>query len=87
MVTIVIGMVTGIGVAILIAKQLSPLLHYISTKEIAALRYYLLDFKLVIAYKDIMFIFFSMIVISAVAVRFALKRVKTISPLKLLQQD
>jgi lipoprotein-releasing system permease protein len=87
MVTIVIGMVTGIAVAILIAKQLSPLLHYISTKEIAALRYYLLDFKLVIAYKDILFIFFSMIVISAIAVRFALKRVKTISPLKLLQQD
>lgn len=87
MVTIVIGMVTGIGVAILIAKQLSPFLHYISEKEIVALRYYLLNFKLVIAWKDIMFIFFSMIVISAITVRFALKRVKTISPLKLLQQD
>jgi lipoprotein-releasing system permease protein len=87
MVTIVIGMSFGITVAILIAKQLSPFLHYISTKEIAALRYYLLDFKLVITYKDILFIFFSMIVISAVTVRLALKRVKTISPLKLLQQD
>jgi len=87
MVVTSIGLVAGVSLGLLIGSQIGVLLHWLGNSGLAGLQYYLLDFRIVISWRDILAISFSMLVISSVTVRLSLGRIRRISPLEMLQQD
>ncbi|HHU88981.1 MAG: ABC transporter permease [Sphaerochaetaceae bacterium] len=87
MVVTILGIALGLVVALVLGHYLSPILVWLSKQGFEGLRYYLLDFKVVVAYTDLLFIVGSMVIIASVTVMFTLKRIKEISPLEVLQQD
>jgi lipoprotein-releasing system permease protein len=87
MVVTSIGLLAGVSLGLLIGSQIGVLLHWLGNSGLAGLQYYLLDFPIVISWRDLLAISFSMLVISSVTVRLSLGRIKRISPLEMLQQD
>lgn len=87
MVVTSIGLFAGVSLGLLIGSQIGVLLHWLGNSGLAGLQYYLLDFRIVISWRDLLAISFSMLVISSVTVRLSLGRIKRISPLEMLQQD
>ncbi len=81
------GLVLGLLLGILLGYLLSPFLLWLSKSGLEGLRYYLLDFNVVIAWRDLLFIGASMVIIASITVGFTLARIKKISPLEVLQQD
>lgn len=82
-----LGIALGLVVALVLGNYLSPILVWLSKQGFEGLRYYLLDFKVVVAYTDLLFIVGSMVIIASVTVMLTLRRIKEISPLEVLQQD
>ncbi len=82
-----IGLLLGMLGGLLLGSQLKTVLHWLGTSRIAGLQYYLLDFTIVVKWKDLLLIGVSMLVISSITVMFTLRRIRTISPLEVLQQD
>lgn len=82
-----LGLLCGMLGGVLIGSQLGILLHWLGSSGIAGLQYYLLDFPIIIQWKDLLIIGLSMLVISSVTVLFTLRRIRVISPLEVLQQD
>lgn len=87
MVVTSIGMVAGVALGLLIGSQIGVLLHWLGNSGLAGLQYYLLDFQIVISWRDILAISLAMLLISSVTVRLSLGRIRKISPLEMLQQD
>lgn len=87
MVVTSIGMVAGVALGLLIGSQIGVLLRWLGNSGLAGLQYYLLDFQIVISWRDILAISLAMLLISSVTVRLSLGRIRKISPLEMLQQD
>jgi ABC-type lipoprotein release transport system permease subunit len=87
MVVTVSGMAIGVAIGLLVGSQLGFVMEWLGESGIAGLQYYLLDFPVVVSWSDIIFICFTMLVISSFTVFLSLGRIRRISPLELLQQD
>ena len=82
-----LGLLCGMVIGVLIGSQLGVLLHWLGSSKIAGLQYYLLDFPIIIKWKDLLLIGLSMLGISSVTVLCTLHRIRVISLLEVLQQD
>ena len=83
----VVGMGVGIGLGLLLSTRLGSLLSFLSASGLAGLQYYLLDFPVVVSWRDLILVSTTLLVISSTTVLFTLRRIGKISPLELLQQD
>jgi lipoprotein-releasing system permease protein len=82
-----VGMGAGIGLGLLLSTRLGGLLSFLSASGLAGLQYYLLDFPVVVSWRDLILVSAALLVISSLTVLFTLRRIGKISPLELLQQD
>jgi len=82
-----VGMGVGIGLGLLLSTRLGSLLSFLSASGLAGLQYYLLDFPVVVSWRDLILVSTTLLVISSTTVLFTLRRIGKISPLELLQQD
>ena len=84
-----VGASIGVGLAIgvKLANYLPFLLNYLAGKNYSFLRYYLLDFPIIINWPTLIQICVSLLLIASVTLYFSLRRIKKISVLELLQQD
>ena len=87
MIVTLVGLALGLAGGMVLGHYMSPLLVWLSKQGLEGLRYYLLDFKVVVAWRDLLFIVVSMVIIASITVLFTLRRIKQISPLEVLQQD
>ncbi|MFA5569840.1 MAG: ABC transporter permease [Sphaerochaetaceae bacterium] len=82
-----LGLSTGIGIGIALSYNIGKLLHLLAQKQIPAFQYYLLDFSVSFPLRDIILITLGMIGITACALWLSLRKIRTITPLELLQQE
>jgi lipoprotein-releasing system permease protein len=83
----VTGLVFGITIGLAIGTRLGSMLSALAKADIPALRYYLLDFPVEISWLSLIQAIAVLLIISAVTVLFALRRIRKISVLELLQQE
>jgi len=77
------GMAIGLFLGILVGMNLSPLLVWLSEKNILVLEYYLVDFKASIPWAEIGLVMLCMAVVSAVSVLVSLRHTRKITPMRL----
>jgi len=77
------GMAIGLGLGILIGMNLSPVLVWLSEKNILVLEYYLVDFSASVPWGKIGLVMLSMAVVSALAVLISLRHTRKITPMRL----
>ena len=77
------GMAIGLSLGILIGMNLSPVLVFLSEKNILTLDYYLVDFKATIPWSNIGLIMFIMAAVSAISVMISLRHTRKITPMRL----
>jgi len=77
------GMAIGLLLGILIGMNLSPVLVWLSEKNILVLEYYLVDFNATIPWGEIALVMLSMAVVSALAVLISLRHTRKITPMRL----
>ena len=87
MVVTLIGMIAGVVLGLLLGSHIGVILHWLGNSGLVGLQYYLLDFRIIISWRDILTICMAMLIISSVTVYLSLKRIRRISPLEMLQQD
>ena len=85
--TTTLGLIIGMGIGLLLGTRLQSVLLWLAKADIPALRYYLLDFSLKIPWMILLEVAAALLGISAVTVLIALRRIRKISPLELLQQE
>jgi len=81
------AVVVGAGCGVYIGSHLKGFLNWVSSLQLAAMEYYLLDFPTLIVWKDILFLCAAMVLISSITTFGALRRIQKVSALELLQQD
>ena len=77
------GMAIGLCLGILIGMNLSPIMVFLSEKNILTLDYYLVDFKATIPWSQIGLIILIMASVSAISVMISLKHTRKITPMRL----
>ena len=77
------GMLLGIVFGIIIGINLGPILTWLSSLGIESFTYYLLDFKITIPWLRILIIGSCLLIVSLVAIKLALRKTKTITPIRL----
>lgn len=77
------GMAIGLCLGILIGMNLSPVLVFLSEKNILTLDYYLVDFKATIPWSNIGLIMLIMATVSAISVMISLRHTRKITPMRL----
>ena len=77
------GMAIGLGLGILIGMNLSPVLVWLSEKNILVLEYYLVDFNATVPWGEIGLVMLCMAVVSALAVLISLRHTRKITPMRL----
>lgn len=77
------GMAIGLCLGILIGMNLSPVLVFLSEKNILTLDYYLVDFKATIPWSNIGLIMLIMAAVSAISVMISLRHTRKITPMRL----
>lgn len=77
------GMAIGLSLGILIGMNLSPVLVFLSEKNILTLDYYLVDFKATIPWSNIGLIMLIMAAVSAISVMISLRHTRKITPMRL----
>ncbi len=77
------GMTIGLCLGILIGMNLSPIMVFLSEKNILTLDYYLVDFKATIPWSQIGLIMLIMASVSAISVMISLRHTRKITPMRL----
>ena len=77
------GMAIGLSLGILIGMNFSPVLVFLSEKNILTLDYYLVDFKATIPWSNIGLIMLIMAAVSAISVMISLRHTRKITPMRL----
>ena len=77
------GMAIGLCLGILIGMNLSPVMVFLSEKNILTLDYYLVDFKATIPWSQIGLIMLIMASVSAISVMISLRHTRKITPMRL----
>ena len=77
------GMAIGLCLGILIGMNFSPVLVFLSEKNILTLDYYLVDFKATIPWSNIGLIMLIMAAVSAISVMISLRHTRKITPMRL----
>lgn len=77
------GMAIGLSLGILVGMNLSPVLVFLSEKNILTLDYYLVDFKAKIPWSNIGLIMLIMAAVSAISVMISLRHTRKITPMRL----
>ncbi len=77
----------GIGffLGLLLGVNMGPLLSLLADRRLPVLSWYLLDFAVIIPWKELLVVIAVLIMISALSVQFSLRRISKISPMELLR--
>lgn len=87
MIICVFGGIIGLAIGIILSYLIGPALSYLSSLNIKAFSYYLLDFKITIPWKDISIIMLCLMSLSSVSVVISLNGIKKISPMQLFTES
>ncbi len=87
MLVTVLSILAGSSLGILLSRSLPTLLGAIAEKSIPSLSYYLLEFKVLYPFSDILIIVLVLLLVSMLSVQFSLRRVKRIEPLSCTHFD
>lgn len=83
----VISMTIGIASGLLLSLRLTSILTLLKQSTFSGLTYYLLDFELSIPVTDILIIAVTLLSVASIFTIITLRRIISISPLEVLQQD
>ncbi|MGE4454114.1 MAG: ABC transporter permease [Sphaerochaeta sp.] len=87
MLVTVLSILSGSALGILLSRSLPSILGAIAEKRIPSLSYYLLEFKVLYPFSDILVIVLVLLLVSMLSVQFSLRRVKRIEPLSCTHFD
>lgn len=83
----ILSILSGIILGILLSYILPSFLQFLSQQSIPSLSWYLLKFDIIIPYKKLLLITFSLLIVSFLSVYLSLRRANKIEPLYLMNQD
>ena len=77
------GMLIGLAAGIVLGLNLGPILSLLSNSNLLNLSYYLLDFRAVVPWKDIILVLSVMTLVSALSILISLRHTRRITPMRL----
>lgn len=75
----------GLSLGLLLGVNMGPLISLLAARRLPVLSWYLLDFTVIIPWKELLIIVAALILVSMCSVQFSLRRIKKISPMELLR--
>lgn len=79
------SMCLGLSLGLLVGVNMGPLLSLLADRRLPVLSWYLLDFTVIIPWKELLIIIAALILVSMCSVQFSLRRINKISPMELLR--
>ncbi len=79
-----VGTIAGVAIGLIIGSNLNPILAAISKTGIAAVDFYLIQIPIIIDYRQILLVILFTVIVTFFAVTIPLRRLKNISPLRII---